>query len=101
MAGAQVAITVPNFYRLEARRITLDFYNAFLEEPLTVQGDALIVPNKPGLGVKIDVEYLKAQRDRRLKEPHPQPSAARREHASPTSRGEGSGGGRPVAREAP
>jgi galactonate dehydratase len=60
MAGAQVAITVPNFYRLEARRIRLDFYNAFLEEPLTVRGDALLVPNKPGLGVKIDVEYLKA-----------------------------------------
>ena len=60
MAGAQVAITTPNFYRLEARRVKLDFYNAFLEEPLTVQGDALIVPRKPGLGVKIDVEYLKA-----------------------------------------
>jgi len=60
MAGAQVALTVPNFYRLEARRITLDFYSAFLEEPLTVRGDVLIVPNKPGLGVKIDVEYLKA-----------------------------------------
>jgi galactonate dehydratase len=60
MAGAQVAITTPNFYKLEARRITLDFYNAFLEEPLTVEGDALIVPRKPGLGVKIDVEYLKA-----------------------------------------
>jgi galactonate dehydratase len=60
MAGAQVAISTPNFYRLEARRVKLDFYNAFLEEPLTVQGDALIVPRKPGLGVKIDVEYLKA-----------------------------------------
>jgi len=59
MAGAQVAISVPNFYRLEARRIKLDFYNEFLEEPLTVQGDALLIPNKPGLGVKIDVEYLK------------------------------------------
>jgi len=60
MAGAQVAISVPNFYRLEARRIKLDFYNAFLETPLTVQGDALVVPNAPGLGVKIDLEYLKA-----------------------------------------
>ena len=60
MAGAQVAITVPNFYRLEARRVKLDFYNAFLEEPLTVQGDARVVPNRPGLGVKIDLEYLKA-----------------------------------------
>jgi galactonate dehydratase len=60
MAGAQVSISTPNFYRLEARRVKLDFYNEFLEEPLTVQGDALLVPEKPGLGVKIDVEYLKA-----------------------------------------
>jgi galactonate dehydratase len=59
MAGAQVAMSVPNFYRLEARRITLDFYNEFVEEPLTVKGDSLIVPNKPGLGVKLDLEYLK------------------------------------------
>jgi galactonate dehydratase len=60
MAGAQVAITVPNFYRLEARRVKLDFYNTFLEEPLTVQGDAIIIPDRPGLGVKLDIEYLKA-----------------------------------------
>jgi galactonate dehydratase len=60
MAGAQVSITVPNFYRLEARRVKLDFYNAFLEQPLTVQGDALIVPQVPGLGVKLNLEYLKA-----------------------------------------
>src|SRR5919199_2217800 len=60
MAGAQVSMTVPNFYRLEARRVKLDFYNAFLEEPLEVKGDALIVPKRPGLGVKLNVEYLKA-----------------------------------------
>ncbi|MFN8633928.1 MAG: mandelate racemase/muconate lactonizing enzyme family protein [Chloroflexota bacterium] len=60
MGGAHVAISVPNLYRLEARRINLDFYNAFLEEPLTVQGDKLIVPEKPGLGVKLDLDYLKA-----------------------------------------
>ena len=58
MAGAQVGMTVPNFYRLEARRISLDFYNAFLEEPLEVRGDALIVPSRPGLGVRLDEAYL-------------------------------------------
>jgi galactonate dehydratase len=60
MAGAHVSISTPNFYRLEARRITLDFYNAFLQEPLEIVGDALVVPNRPGLGVVIDLEYLKA-----------------------------------------
>src|SRR5207237_207716 len=45
---------------IEARRVKLDFYNAFLEAPLKIEGDALIVPKTPGLGVKIDVDYLKA-----------------------------------------
>jgi galactonate dehydratase len=53
-------MSVPNLYKLEARRIKLDFYNAFLEEPLTVEGDKLLVPDKPGLGVKLDLDYLKA-----------------------------------------
>jgi galactonate dehydratase len=59
MAGAQVAISVPNFYRLEARRVKLDFYNEFLEEPVTVQGDSIVVPNRPGLGVTLNLDYLK------------------------------------------
>ncbi|MCC6179677.1 MAG: mandelate racemase/muconate lactonizing enzyme family protein [Chloroflexi bacterium] len=58
MAGAQVGMSVPNFYKLEARRVKLDFYNQFLEEPLQVQGDRLTVSRKPGLGVRLDVEYL-------------------------------------------
>src|SRR5919202_1325688 len=58
MAGAQVGMTVPNFYRLEARRVKVDFFNAFLEEPLEGKGDALIVPKVPGLGVRLDLGYL-------------------------------------------
>jgi galactonate dehydratase len=60
MAGAQVMMTVPNFYRLEARRVNMDFYNAFVEEPLVVEDGALQVPRRPGLGVKLDLDYLKA-----------------------------------------
>jgi len=60
LAGAQVMMTVPNFYRLEARRVQLDFYNAFLEEPLVVKDGALVVPKTPGIGGRLDVEYLKA-----------------------------------------
>ncbi|MFN8525968.1 MAG: mandelate racemase/muconate lactonizing enzyme family protein [Chloroflexota bacterium] len=59
MAGAQVAISVPNFYKLEARRVKMDFYNQFVEEPLVVRGHALQVPNVPGLGVKLNLDYLK------------------------------------------
>src|SRR5919106_3637314 len=58
MAGAQVMMTVPNFYRLEARRVDMEFYNAFLEEPLEVRDGALIVPNRPGLGVRLKEDYL-------------------------------------------
>jgi galactonate dehydratase len=60
MAGAQVMMSVPNFYRLEARRVTLDFYNSFLEAPLEVQNGALVVPRRPGLGARLDVAYLEA-----------------------------------------
>jgi galactonate dehydratase len=60
MAGAQVMLTVPNFYRLEARRVDMEFYNAFLEEPLVVQNGALLVPKRPGLGVRLNEAFLKA-----------------------------------------
>lgn len=60
LAGAQVMMTVPNFYRLEARRVNLDFYNAFLDEPLVVQDGALLVPRRPGLGASLDPNYLQA-----------------------------------------
>src|SRR5438105_12774285 len=60
MAGAQVSITTPNFYKIEARRVKLDFYSEFLEEPLKIVGDAVVIPQTPGLGVKLNLEYLQA-----------------------------------------
>jgi galactonate dehydratase len=60
LAGAQVMMSVPNFYRLEARRVDMEFYNAFLDEPLVVHDGALQVPRKPGLGARLDVQYLEA-----------------------------------------
>ncbi len=60
LAGAQVMMSVPNFYRLEARRVSLDFYNAFIDMPLEVRDGALIVPTRPGLGAALDVGYLEA-----------------------------------------
>ena len=60
MAGAHVALNVPNFYKLEARRVRFDFYNAFLSEPLEVRDGDLIVPNRPGLGISLNPDYLQA-----------------------------------------
>jgi galactonate dehydratase len=60
LAGAQVMMSVPNFYRLEARRVNLDFYNAFIDVPLEVRAGALVVPTRPGLGASLNVAYLEA-----------------------------------------
>ena len=60
MAGAQVMMSVPNFYRLEARRVNLEFYDVMLDEPLEVRDAALLVPRRPGLGVRLNPEYLEA-----------------------------------------
>src|SRR5438067_4078145 len=60
LAGAQVMLSTPNFYRLEARRVDLDFYNAFIDVPLEVRDGALVVPRTPGLGARVDVNYLEA-----------------------------------------
>jgi galactonate dehydratase len=60
LAGAQVMMSVPNFYRLEARRVNLDFYNAFIDVPLQVRDGALLVPKRPGLGASLDIAYLEA-----------------------------------------
>ena len=60
MAGAHVSLNVPNFYKLEARRVRFDFYNAFLSEPLEVRDGDLIVPNRPGLGISLNPDYLRA-----------------------------------------
>ncbi len=60
LAGAHVSMAVPNFYRLEARRVNMDFYNAFLDAPLVVRDGALHVPARPGLGAHLNLDYLRA-----------------------------------------
>ncbi len=60
LAGAQVMMSVPNFYRLEARRVNLDFYNAFIDVPLEVRDGALVVPKRTGLGASLNLAYLEA-----------------------------------------
>lgn len=60
MAGAQVMMTVPNFYRLETSRWDLSKYNAFLETPLDNSGGRLKVPKAPGLGLEMNREVLRA-----------------------------------------
>ena len=59
MAGAQVMMTVPNFYKLETSRYDLSNYNSFIDEPLDIRKGDLYIPERPGLGVNLDPEALK------------------------------------------
>jgi galactonate dehydratase len=59
VAGAQVMMTVPNFYRIETSRYDLSHYNTLIEEPLDNRGGRIWLNGKPGLGVAMNLDYLR------------------------------------------
>lgn len=59
MAGAQVMMTVPNFYKLEVHRYDLSSYNILIDQPLDVRAGSLYVPDRPGLGVNLNPDSLR------------------------------------------
>ena len=60
LAGAHVMMTVPNFYKLETSRFRLDNYDAFIDYPLDVRSGDLYLSERPGLGVELDSDFLRA-----------------------------------------
>ena len=60
VAGAHVMMTVPNFYRLETSRYDLSKYDPFIETPLDNRGGRLRLSGQPGLGLTMNVDYLRA-----------------------------------------
>jgi galactonate dehydratase len=60
VAGAQVMLTVPNFYRLETSRYDLSKYNSFIQVPLDNSGGRLKLSNDPGLGITMNMDHLQA-----------------------------------------
>ncbi len=60
VAGAQVMMTVPNFYRLETSRYDLTQYDMYLEKPLDNSGGSLKLTSAPGLGITMNVDTLRA-----------------------------------------
>lgn len=58
MAGAQVMMTVPNFYKLEVHRYDLSGYDILVDQPLDVRAGYLHVPDRPGLGIELNLETL-------------------------------------------
>jgi len=60
LAGAQVAMTVPNFYRLEHAISCKPAYDRLLQDPLNWEGNSLILSGRPGLGVDLNMDEVKA-----------------------------------------
>ena len=60
LAGAHAMMTVPNFYRLETMRADLGAYDAFIDHPLDVRDGCLHLSERPGLGIELDVDFLRA-----------------------------------------
>ncbi len=61
IAGAQVMITVPNCYRVETMRADLHAYDVLMDVPLDIRGDKIhLDPERPGIGIEMDREYLQA-----------------------------------------
>src|SRR3569623_1868580 len=60
VAGAQVKMAVPNFYKLETSEWNLNKYNNLIDTPLDNSNGNLKLPKKPGLGYEMNREYLEA-----------------------------------------
>lgn len=60
MSGAQVMMTVPNFYKLETSRYDLSGYDVMIDHPLDIREGDLYVSDRPGIGVNLDPEWLAA-----------------------------------------
>lgn len=60
VAGAQVMMTVPNFYKLETSEWNLSKYDHLINVPLDNSNGSLKLNKAPGLGIEMNREYLEA-----------------------------------------
>ena len=60
LAGAHAMASVPNHYRVETFKAKLNAYDAFIDHPLDIRGDKIYLPDRPGLGIELDKEYMRA-----------------------------------------
>ena len=60
VAGAQVMMTVPNFYKLETSEWNLHKYDHLIDKALDNSNGSLKLHPGPGLGVEMNREYLEA-----------------------------------------
>ena len=60
VAGAQVMMTVPNFYKLETSEWNLNKYNDFIVTPLDNSNGSLKLSRLPGLGIEMNRSFLES-----------------------------------------
>jgi galactonate dehydratase len=60
VAGAQVMMTVPNFYKLETSEWNLSKYDRLIDKPLDNSDGRLKLNKAPGLGIEMNRDYLAA-----------------------------------------
>jgi galactonate dehydratase len=60
VAGAQVMMTVPNFYKLETSEWNLSKYDPLIDVPLDNSNGSLKLNKAPGLGINMNRAYLEA-----------------------------------------
>ena len=61
VAGAHAMMTIPNFYRLEHSLSRIPSYQRCLDRPIELVGDELRLPDRPGLGIELDPDFLRAR----------------------------------------
>lgn len=68
LSGAHVMMTVPNFYRLEHAVSFIPLYQSLLQEPMNFHDGVITLPKKPGLGIDLDMDAVRAALDPRWKD---------------------------------
>lgn len=63
LAGAHTMMSVPNFYRLEMISSWIDSYNACIDQPLDIRDGYLHLSDRPGLGVELNLDFIKSNLD--------------------------------------
>jgi len=58
ISGAHVLMNVPNIYRLEMSDHSINAYNAVITENLDIKDGYITLPDKPGLGIDLDYDFI-------------------------------------------
>ena len=60
LAGAHAMASVPNHYRVETNKAKLNAYDLYIDHPLDIRGDKIYLSERPGLGIELDKDYMRA-----------------------------------------